>query len=157
MPLPPKWAFEVGEPGPLSAIYNACFARHPNEPFFGFLADDVVPETPGFDRLLIETAGSDGMAVPAGGETTGGAPHFVIAGALAMEQGWLSLPGLSRLFIDTVWGDVARARGTLRHRPDVTLAHHHFSNGKALFDPIYRKPAAKRDREIYTAWKDANG
>lgn len=151
--LPPGWSLAEGPPGPLSLIYNRWFAANPGEPWYGFLADDVVPETGGFDRALVIAAGNDGMAVPAGGETTGGSPHFVIAGSLARETGWLSLPGLSRLYIDTVWADIARARGTLRFRPEITLAHHHFSNGLALFDRTYRKAASNRDRDIYTAWK----
>lgn len=155
MALPPRWSLVEGPPGPLSLIYSRFFAMRPGEPWYGFLADDVVPETGGFDRALVAVAGNDGMAVPAGGETTGGTPHFVLAGSLAREMGWLSLPGLSRLYIDTVWADVARARGTLRYRPEITLAHLHFSNGGALFDRTYRKPSGHRDRDIYTAWKDS--
>ena len=151
MALPDSWAILTNPRGPLSELYNRAFKANPDLRWYGFLADDVVPETPGFDRLLIATAGRDGMAVPAGGETTGGAPHFVLGGDLVRSVGWLALPGLKRLYIDTVWVDIARARGVLRYRPDVTLRHDHFSNGKALFDATYRKP--RGDRAIYDAWR----
>lgn len=153
MDLPPSWAILANPRGPLSDLYNRAFAAYPSLPFYGFLADDVVPETHGFDRLLIDTAGRDGMAVPAGGETTGGVPHFVLGGDLVRSMGWLALPGLERTYIDTVWADIAQARGVLRHRPDVTLKHQHFSNGGALFDATYRKPGRHRDRATYLQWR----
>jgi hypothetical protein len=93
------------------------------------------------------------MAVPAGGETTGGCPHFALGGNLVRSVGWLALPGLDRLWIDTVWATIAKARGVLRYRPDVVLRHHHPSAGLALVDATYRKRFKTRDRAIFEAWK----
>lgn len=138
---------------PLGDIYNEFYQRHPYHDWYGFIGDDVVPETKGWDRELIATADLDGMAVPSGGETTGGTPHFVIAGSLVREQGWLCLPGLNRLYIDRVWREIAQARGVLRHRPDVVLKHMHFSNNLALIDSTYRKPLKENDRALYEAWR----
>jgi hypothetical protein len=153
MELPAPWCVVVGHRGPLSAIYNAAYERHRDAPFFGFIADDVVPLTNGWDIKLIEAAGSDGMAVPAGGETTGGCPHFVLGGDLARSMGWLSLPGLDRIYIDTVWGDVAKDRGVYREVQDVNLEHRHFSNGKALIDSTYQKHHKQQDKLIYNNWR----
>ena len=152
--LPRPWAWTVGPRRPLSAIYAEAYQRAPQRPWWGFIADDVVPETPGWDVRLIEVAGSDGMAVPAGGHDPGGAPHFVLGGDLVREIGWLALPGLRRLYIDTVWQDIATARGALRRVPEVRLAHRHFSVGMARFDETYRKPNKPRDRALYEAWRN---
>lgn len=155
MELPEGWRVVIGPRGPLSDIYNNAFERHRDAPYFGFIADDVVPITNGWDIKLIETAGSDGMAVPAGGETTGGCPHFVLGGDLVRSIGWLSLPGLDRLFIDTCWEKIAESRGVLRRLDDVILKHHHFSNHLALFDATYKKSneTKKNDRMLYEQWR----
>lgn len=149
----PGWNIQIGPRCSLSVIYNDVFRSMPNLDFYGFIADDVVPETHGWDSKLIEAAGNDGMAVPAGGETTGGCPHFVLGGDLVRSVGWLSLPGLDRLYIDTAWGDIAKARGVYRYLPNVILAHHHFSNGKALMDSTYRKRNKESDKALYEAFK----
>ncbi len=155
--IPSGWKIVVGHRGPLSVIYNAAHERHPDALWYGFIADDVVPLTNGWDIKLIEAAGSDGMAVPAGGETTGGCPHFVLGGDIVRSMGWLSLPGLDRIYIDTVWGDVAKARGVYREVQDVTLEHRHFSNGKAFIDKTYIKSRKQKDKFIYDNWRQQNG
>ena len=157
MVVPSNWRIIIGHRGQLSVIYNAAYERNRGAQFFGFLADDVVPTTNGWDIKLIEAAGSDGMAVPAGGETTGGCPHFVLGCGLVRSVGWLSLPGLDRIYIDTVWGDIAKGMGVFREVPDVTLEHRHFSNGKALMDSTYRKHHKAQDKLIYDNWRKQHG
>lgn len=149
--LPPMWQLVVGPRKPLSAIYAEAYRE--GFDWWGFIADDVVPETPGWDRRLIEIAGHDGMAVPAGGKTTGGTPHFVLGGNLVDCVGWLALPGLDRIYIDTVWADIAEARGVLRYVPEVVLRHAHFSTG-APMDATYRKRNKAQDKLIYETWKE---
>jgi len=150
------WVREIGPRLPLSGIYNEAYRRTPWRPWWGFIADDVVPETPGWDAKLIAAAGRDGMAVPGGGHDAEGCPHFVLGGDLVREMGWLALPDLDRLYIDTVWGDIARQRGVFRRVPDVILRHHHFSNGLALRDQTYRKTNKDSDRDLYLAWRAAS-
>lgn len=147
-----NWIVEVGPRLPLSCIYNSIYRRYRCE-WYGFIADDVIPRTPNWDARLIEVAGRDGMSVPRGGHDENGAPHFVIGADLVDSVGWLCLPGLNRLYIDTVWQDIASERGVLR-RSDVILEHHHFSNGKALMDATYRKPCREEDRKTYENWRD---
>lgn len=148
-----NWIVDVGPRLPLSEIYNEAMRKFPDRSWYGFIADDVIPKTPKWDTRLIESAGRDGMAVPDGGHDPDGTPHFVLGGDLVRSIGWLSLPGLSRLYIDTVWKEIANQMGVLRRVPDVILAHHHFSNGKALMDATYRKPNREADRKIYETWK----
>lgn len=153
MELPSSWRLVMAPRGPLSMIYNDAYQRNQADSWHGFIADDVVPITNGWDIKLIEAAGSNGMAVPAGGHDTDGAPHFVLGGDLVRSMRWLSLPGLDRIYIDTVWCDVAKDRGVYREVHDVKLEHHHFSNGKALMDPTYRKHNKQQDKLIYTNWR----
>ena len=150
----PNWNIEIGRHGGLSEIYNQAFARHRDAEWYGVLCDDAVPETDYFDLKLIEAAGPNGMAIPSGSDTTGPAPHFVLGGDLVREMGWVALPGLDRLYIDTVWLRIAQAKGVCRFLSDVVISHHHFSNGKAMMDKTYRKPNKIRDRELYTEWEE---
>lgn len=152
LPFPGSWVREIGPRLPLSTIYAEAYQQSPERPWWGFIADDVVPETPGWDVRLIEVAGSDGMAVPSGGHDPDGVPHFVLGNQLPASMGWLALLGLDRLYIDTVWGDIANSRGVLRRVPDVVLRHAHFSNRRALKDETYKKRNKARDKSIYEAW-----
>lgn len=153
IPLPTGWSLEVGPRAGLSQLYNRAYSWRRDEAWYGILCDDVIPETECFDRRLIAIAGEDGMAVPAGGHEPGGAPHFVLGRGLPERTGWLSLPGLKRLYIDTVWVDIAMDLRVLRRVPDVILRHHHFSNGLALKDRTYHKPQAAADKAVYEAWR----
>ncbi len=156
LPFPPPWKREVGPRVPLSAIYNKAYERAPETPWWGLIADDVVPETPEWDLKLVEAAGSGGMAVPAGGHDPEGAPHFVLGGDLVREIGWLALPGLDRIYIDTVWMLIAKDRGVFRRVPDVMLRHHHFSTG-APWDDTYRKHHKPEDRAAYETFRQEAG
>lgn len=151
---PRDWAFVVARREPLSAVYNGCFRLLPDLDWYGFLSDDVTPETPGWDRMLISAAGRDGLAFGDDGiNGAAHAAHFVLGGDLVRGAGFLSLPGLQRIFIDTVWNDIARHRGTFRYLPGVRMTHRHFSNGKALMDATYRKTGKTADRATYEAWR----
>jgi hypothetical protein len=150
--VPGGWEICIGKCEGLSAAYNEALSR--TEDWFGIICDDVVPETPAWDVRLIEAAGKDGLAYGDDGiNGAARATHFAVGGDLVREVGWLALPGLDRVYIDTAWNDVARAKGVLRYLPDVKLTHLHFSNGKALMDATYRKPSAGTDRQIYEEWK----
>lgn len=153
--LPEGWTREVGPRRPLGAIYNEAYQRAPERLWWGFIGDDVVPVTQGWDTALIEAAGDSRMAVPAGGHDqkgTEGAPHFVLGGGLPRVTGWLCLPGLDRLYIDTVWQTYAERRGALVRCPEIVLEHHHFSNRKALRDQTYLKHHKAEDRALYESW-----
>lgn len=149
--FPDSWDVCIGKRMPLSGYYNEA----PMDlDWYGFIADDVVPGTDYWDQILIEAAGTNGMAVPLGGhEDTDIAPHFVLGGDLVRETGWVCLPGLDRIYIDTVWNDIAKKRNVLRYLPEVMLEHRHFSNKKALFDKIYRKNNNLQDKIIYENWR----
>ena len=156
--LPSLWHLEVGPRVSLSIIYNKVYELVPETTgWWGLIADDVVPETVNWDFKLVEAAGAGGMAVPAGGHDDEGAPHFVLGGDLVRDIGWLALPGLDRIYIDTVWMLIAKHKGVFRRMPNVMLRHHHFSNGKALFDDTYRKHHKPEDRRVYETFVQGVG
>lgn len=151
--LPIDWVLSIGERAGLSEIYNRAYQLAGPCKYYGIICDDVVPETKDWDLALIEAAASDGLAAPSGGHHETIVPHFVLGGDLVREMGWLSLPGLDRLYIDTVWNEIAKARGVFRDVPEAVLSHRHFSNGLAMMDKTYKKYNKELDHTIYDHWK----
>jgi len=149
---PDNWTVDVGSRSKLSEIYNRAYWSSPFSDWYGVFADDVTPETEGWDRKLVEAAGGDGMAY--GDDGIGEPTHFCLGGDLVREMGWLACPGLSRLYIDTIWRDIALSKNVLRYLPDVKITHRHPSVGLALMDATYRKPNKPADRIIYEQWKE---
>lgn len=154
MPLGCGWRMMVGRRKALSAWYNRVFRRWPELAWYGVFADDVLPETEGWDRTLIEAAGSERMAF--GDDGINGpwhATHFVLGGDLVRRQGWLAYPRLRRIYIDTIWNEIADAAGARVYLPDVKITHLHPAARLALVDSIYRKSHKEHDRRAYERWK----
>lgn len=154
--FPKNWVVSVGPRVWVSEAFNEIFRAQPDLPFYGWMADDVVPASDGWDETLVEAAdltnvayGDDGIS----GEDA--VTHGILGGDMVRELGWLQLPGTMRLYSDTALTDWAKAHDRLRYCPDVLLTHYHFSNGLAVFDPTYEKPQAGNDQAIYEAWRSA--
>lgn len=145
------WQVQVNERMPLSAIYNKALADFPNLDWYGVFADDVMPRSPFWASQLIVAAGDDGMAY--GDDGIASPSHFVLGGALVREMGWLAFPGLHRLYMDTIWADIARARGVLRYLPDVLVTHMHPSVGLGMRDATHHKQNKDQDRALYADFK----
>lgn len=133
-------------------ISNLFFEMFPQEPWYGFMCDDVVPETLHWDRKLIEAAGEDGLSYGDDGINPEHASHPCVGGALIRSLGWLALPGLDRIYIDNALLEVAKRRGKVAYLPEVKTKHLHFSTGKSPFDETYRKTKNQQDKEIFDAW-----
>lgn len=155
---PKGWELSVGPRISCSPSFNEVFESHPEAGGYGIFGDDAMPITPYWDRILSETAGSDGIAYANDGITAGTLiGHGVIGGDLARAIGWLMLPSTKRLYGDKVLHDIGAACGLLRYRSDVLIEHWHFSNGKAPMDATYAKPEALRDRVAYYEWRNGHG
>lgn len=156
--FPPQWELVVhpGNTGVWERI-NHYTMNNQNDNWFGNIQDDCLPETPEWDRLLIEEARRDGLAFGSDGILNGQwANNWVVGGSLQREIirefGGMMLPGLTCLFGDNFYSEYARRRGVLRYRPDIIMAHLHFSNGKAPFDKTYEKTNYENDRKVFEAW-----
>jgi hypothetical protein len=154
---PDSWRLVIGESKEgCCGVYNEAFEAYPYDSFYGHFADDIVPQTKGWAEALIHEAGPDGYAFGDDGINGGElGTHGVIGGELARKLGWLSLPGLKRIYDDTALTYIARKLGVLRYRSDIKVTHLHFSNGGA-WDEIYTKPSAEKDREVFEAWRTSS-
>jgi len=63
LPMPEGWCIVVGPRAPLSSVYNEAYKSLTGTTHWAFIADDVVPETPRWDKKLIEIAGADGVGL----------------------------------------------------------------------------------------------
>ncbi len=154
---PEHWKrLTVAKGTPLGGIFKKIFEKYPNEPFYGMVADDVVPETMEWDRLLLEACMPDKIAWGADGIQDVNLPvHPFIGGDLIRKLGWWSAPDLKHWFVDNVWKDLTVALGNGAYLPDVKMTHFHMVNGKAPNDRTYEdQPAHGVDRAVYIDFLD---
>lgn len=126
------------------SVLNAAFHTHPHEPWYGFITDDSIVQTPGWDTALVRAAGSTGFANSADGWQAQKRMHgaAVFGGDLLRALTWWAPPGLVHSFVDDAWEKIARALDNWRHVPQVMVEHRHVRNAKAPNDASYRKAYA---------------
>ena len=128
------------------------------------LGDDVVPETKGWDEILIESIPNLGVAFGSDGlEKLHGADlptHVVVPVEMYNRLGWIGLPELRHLFCDNVWRELGKITN-LVYSPNVKLSHLHRWNKKAPNDKTYEeandKVKREQDRLAFEAWCDGDG
>jgi len=128
------------------------------------LGDDVLPETKGWDKIMIDSLselgvayGSDGLEHLHGQDLP---THVVVPIEMYKRLGWIALPTLRHLFCDNVWRELGKMTNFIYH-PHVKLSHLHRWNQKAPDDEIYQQANDKRKREqdkkAFEAWRDGDG
>lgn len=127
--------------------------------YLAFIGDDHLIRTHGWDHTLVETIGEWGIGY--GNDLLQGerlATHCVMSANIPRTVGYMALPGTIHLYMDNFWMTLGTSCGFLHYRPDVTVEHMHFVNGKAERDDRYAEvnsPAMyEHDRVIYERWRD---
>lgn len=140
----------------IGEIFNIIFKRHPDEDFYGIIADDVTPETYRWDLLLKEACLQDKISWGFDGGHDETLPrHPFIGGDLVRKLGFLSCPGVNHWYVDNAWKDIAEALDCGRYLPEVRMRHLHPSNGLAQGDRTYtQQPDPRVDQMIYNKWKE---
>lgn len=147
-------ALMVGPRVGCGASYNEIFARYPDEPWYGCIQDDVVPETYGFEQALVSQC-RGGIAYPDDGLQGRALPtNPVIDGDIVRRLGWIALPLCKHMFIDDAWKDIGRTLDHMIFMPRVKFTHLHHVNKKAPVDDTYRGSEAGKDedRRAYANW-----
>uniref|UniRef100_A0A6M3XJU4 Putative glycosyltransferase n=1 Tax=viral metagenome TaxID=1070528 RepID=A0A6M3XJU4_9ZZZZ len=151
--VPNNWCVHVNGSRNLAEMMNRFVKTFPDAKYYGFLADDCVPRTAEWDRLLINAAGDWGISYPNDlfqGDKLSTFP--CCGGKLIRALGWWGLPGLDRLYIDDALMAVGLAVGKLVYLENVVLEHMHFGNRKAPMDATYRKTSHAEDEAVFRAW-----
>jgi len=155
LPWPTEFKVVVGPREGLRAAMQELYIQNPNEPWYGLLADDLVPQTKSWDTILVKKAGSDAISYP---NDLGGKPrcptHPVVGGNLVRAIGWFGFPVVQHLYVDAAWQIVGEGLGKLYRLQDVVVEHVHPFWQKAVKDKIYveNKKRAANDKTEFLKW-----
>jgi hypothetical protein len=106
----------------------------------GFMGDDHLPRTVGWDERIVKTLlelkaglvyGNDKFQ-----EQSIPTQAFMTAD-IALALGFMTLPRLKHLYADNFWLDFGNALGKIKYLPDVVIEHLHPAAGKAQHDIGY--------------------
>jgi len=150
----PSWArIEQGPRATVSVKVN----RHalPEAGRYGavmFAGDDNVPDTPGWDRMLLEAA-DGGMSYPDTCHRTDIPEVVLISAPVIKALGWFYPPTIAHYFADDVWGAVGFGAGCLTYEPRVVFRHFHYRLAAGVArDATYAIAEAHWDADE-AAWK----
>lgn len=128
--------------------------------YLGFLGDDHVIRTHGWDARMIDAAGDWGIAY--GDDKLQGqnlATHCVMTSNIVTTVGYMALPGTIHLYMDNFWMVLGAECGFLRWLPDVVIEHMHYINGKSVQDEQYAEVNAPavygHDEAIFRTWLES--
>lgn len=137
---PANWTVEIVPMRGNGPTYNEILMRYPDEPCYGFLADDALPDVPGMLRMLEEGAGRWNVAYANDKFHGGKLPTMpCLGGDLVRAVGYLSPPTIIHWAIDNVWGLLGEALGVLRYFEHLTYTHRHPLLGTAPNDRTYQQ------------------
>ena len=150
----------IGPRRGVSRSMNEVYEIYPDEPWYGLLADDLLPTTPGWDIQLVQVAGTHSIAYPNDlGKLPDLPTHPCVGGDLVRAIGWFGFPATQHYFVDTVWQYLGEQLGNIHRLDDVIVEHLHHSTGKSAFDQTYTESTEKwkNDKRAYRDWIDQNG
>jgi len=146
----------------LAAWTNHLASVSMDAPYLASLGDDMLPVTPGWDRLLVEAAGAGGMSYPELGRGPEHGRQPGIPEAIVMDTriitalGWMCQPDLDHWYVDNVWRDLGTGADCLTHVPDAVVLHKHPNvPGGDKPDATYAAAARsyEHDLTVYQRWR----
>lgn len=150
--LPDGWSVLATERAFFGPKNNDIFRRFPDEPWYGTISDDMLPETEGWDVELPKSAGSWGAAW-ADDKLYGRAVCIAFGGELIRALGFLCCPATQHFYNDDAHELIAKEFGGV-YRSDVSVPHLHFTKGLSVKDKTYdERPSSGADRKAFEAWK----
>lgn len=155
LPWPKEFNINVGPRQGLRAAMEEMFHAYPAEPWYGILADDLVPRTPGWDQLLVERAGSRQISYPNDlGRKIKLPTHPCVGGDLVRAQGWFGLPVVRHYCVDSVYRYIGDQLDIKHRLNDVIVEHVHYSEQKSERDGLYRETSRYKESDdmAYTEW-----
>ena len=132
---------------------NWAYNTYPNEDYYAGLNDDMIPETPHWDKILADRAGTNKIAgadqvhIPlrAGATATGG--------DIVRACGWWFCPKLEHFYGDDVTELIGSTFNCMTVYTDVRIAHLHFTTNLGSYDDVYAKRSGSDDHKAFDEWK----
>lgn len=170
--LPDNWTIIFHEEwGGIATAMNWVFEHYPNAAQYGWLADDCVPRTPRWDKLIERSAenwflasGQDKYASRLVGRSRlragfdFGAP-MCWGGELVRATGWWALPGVKQAGIDTAWAAIVSRLHLANYNTRVICEHWNYRTGKRPYDETDKwirdgVNYIQEDIDVRNAWAD---
>lgn len=153
--VPDHWKLLVAKAGkPIGEIFNEFYTNN-SFPFYGIVADDVVPETECWDIKLAAACLPNKLAW--GNDSIQGSQlptHPFIGAELLSRLGYIAAPGVKHWFVDNAWMIIAKTLCVDVYLPEIKMTHYHFINGKAPEDETYRQqPSHEADEQAFLEWR----
>lgn len=127
----------------------------------GFMGDDHLPRTHGWDAQVTGELDRLGMGLVYGDDLLQGEllPTAVfMTSSIIRTVGWMCPPGLTHLFLDDAWLTLGRALNAITYLPDMVIEHCHPVAGKAEDDAGYAECNAPdvwaHDEAVFARWRD---
>lgn len=156
--LPRGWrmAYRAENVG-MNRALNEVLDAFPGEPFYGFLEDDTVLLTDGWDRTLVQAAGDWHVSHGSDGWQSARRIHGApcVGGKLAAAVGSLAIRTCFHWYgFDSMWERIDEKCAVRAYRPDVRVEHRHHINGRAPKDATYiaAESRNRKDFAAFNAW-----
>jgi hypothetical protein len=134
---------EYGGPGGMCQALNYAARRYADlYETVGFMGDDHLPRTVGWDARMLDALDSLEPRIAYGNDLLQGAalPTAVfMQSRIIQAMGYMAPPVLHHLYLDNFWKSLGERLGGLRYLDDVVIEHLHPINGKADWDEGYRR------------------
>jgi hypothetical protein len=160
LPWPVEFKIHIGSRIGLSRSINEMFTQYPDEPWYGFLADDLLPKTEYWDLELVQRAGATDISYPNDcGPLLDQPTHPCVGGDLVRAIGWFGFPPCHHFFTDTVWKYLGNQLNNIYKLDNVIVEHLHYSMDKSEKDQTYIESSErwKTDKRGYRDWVDQEG
>lgn len=131
---------EPAGPGMVGALNQLADRYDTEAACLGFMGDDHLPRTEGWDQALCWAIKHQEGGVAYGNDLVHGpnlATAVVMDARIPRELGYMAPPTLRHLYVDNVWLDWGRGIGKLAYGNDVIIEHLHPLVGKAETDERY--------------------
>jgi hypothetical protein len=129
-------------------------------PVLMWLADDCVPETPAWDRIMLATLeelGGSGWVYPDDKRRNDVPEHWMCSSDVAKTLGWFAPPYVSHFYCDNIIADVGKRAGLIRWCPQAVIRHEHYSVAKDVeHDEVYQSTEEKfgaADLAAFQEWR----
>lgn len=130
----------------------------------GFMGDDHMPRTPGWDAAYVNALRELGTGIVYGNDLAQGRglpTQCAMTSDIVHALGYMAPPTLTHLWLDNFWASLGNEAGCIRYLPDVVVEHRHPFIGKASWDAGYERVNATamqdRDRAAFDAYVASGG
>ncbi len=131
-------------------------------PVLAWFGDDCVPETPGWDKLMLDTLatlGGTGWVYPDDKRRNDVPEQWMCSSDVVKALGWFAPPSLSHYYIDNVIAELGKRAGMIRWCPQAVIRHEHYSVTPATeHDEVYRSTEemfGASDRAAFQEWRSS--